>query len=78
MAKASQIDRVVAEMNVEKRIVDMCIALQEKAAQPYTPLEAHSETLAACIARLTSNGSEPTAPKPTHTRKGRKATEPSI
>jgi hypothetical protein len=74
MAKASKIDAVVAEMQTEQRIVEACIDLIASG----NSLEQYALTLRQCIARLSgNNGSEP-APKPARTRKGRKATEPSI
>lgn len=70
--KTSQIEKVVAELQAEKAIVDSCLndckGAEVNAADT---LQRRSETLAACITRLSGNGTD--APKPTRTRKGRKA-----
>lgn len=77
MAKASKVEQIVAEMENEQRIVDQCVERLRVSGTTAPALEEHSAMLTACIARLTSNGSEP-MPKPARTRRGRKPSEPSI
>lgn len=70
--KQSQIEKVVAELQAEKAIVDSCLS-DCKGAEVNAAdiLQRRSETLAACITRLSSNGTA--TPKPARTRKPRKA-----
>lgn len=69
--KTSQIEKVVVELQAEKAIVDSCLS-ECKGAEVNAAdiLQRRSETLATCITRLSSNGTE--APKPTRTRKSKK------
>lgn len=78
--KQSRIEHVVAEMLAEKRIVDSCLAdCRGEEANASDILQSRSNTLGACIARLSFNGTEPAAaPVPKRTRKRRTVSEPSI
>lgn len=83
MAKASKINAVVAEMLAEKHIVDACIidlGNEGRMADAVAVLSQKSGMLGFAITRLSGTNSvnELPAPKPARTRKGRKATEPSI
>jgi hypothetical protein len=72
--KQSAVEKVANELRAEKAVIDGL--LDEFKDRPDTfkeAVEAKSGMLSVFIARLSSNGSEPAAPKPTRTRRGRKA-----
>lgn len=70
--KLSKIDAVVAEMEAELVVVVKCLKMFEDntPTDGMNAISRYEDTLKLCIARLT-NGSTPTAPKPTRARKGK-------
>jgi hypothetical protein len=70
--KLTAVEKVVAEMRAELQVVGKCVDIMQAGGK----LEDYSVMLVQCIARLSSNGSEP--PKPPRTRRGRKAQETGL
>lgn len=76
--KTSQIEKVIAELQAEKAIVDFCIAeVRASTSTAEETLTHRSHTLASCIVRISGQNSG-AAPKPVRTRKSHKAQEPTL